>query len=370
MTGERVELLNVVEATENCRYCLMCRHTCPVGQATNLETLTPHGWGLLIASVERGLAVWNEETVHNLYQCADCGNCRAHCVTDQPLPDAIAAARATIVSQNLAPAIVYDLDNRLRQWGNPFVAESPAPVTDTGDVALFVGDDAHYLWPGAVAAAVQLLAAAGINPVLIGVGRNNGYLASSVGLKETAIMLAQTNMAELKATGAQRLLVLSPGDYDAFHRLYAERLGLAGPDVPVMELVTFLAERLRAGQLAFQASESPLPFAYLDPTHAGRVGNERHAYPRELLGAVYGRGRELFLRADRSLPCGSTALQFTSPQLSQQLTQTRLHDAYHNGIQSLITEDPGTLHQLSLYAAAYGIQVQGLYELLAAQLVS
>ena len=87
-----MQLTNPSAATDNCRYCLMCRHVCPVGHVTNLEPLTPHGWGLTIASVQRGLMTWNTETVGVLYHCADCGTCRANCVTDQPLPEAIAAA--------------------------------------------------------------------------------------------------------------------------------------------------------------------------------------------------------------------------------------------------------------------------------------
>ena len=46
---------DVILTTENCRYCLMCRHVCPVGHVTRLETLTPHGWGLTIASIRRGI---------------------------------------------------------------------------------------------------------------------------------------------------------------------------------------------------------------------------------------------------------------------------------------------------------------------------
>ena len=93
--------MDALATTENCRYCLMCRHVCPVGHVTQLETLTPHGWGLTIASVRRGLLTWNDETVDVLYSCADCGLCRANCVTDQPLPDAIAAARAEVTAHSL-----------------------------------------------------------------------------------------------------------------------------------------------------------------------------------------------------------------------------------------------------------------------------
>lgn len=117
-------LENVILTTENCRYCLMCRHVCPVGHVTRRESLTPHGWALMIASVGRGLLAWDEETVQALYSCSDCGTCRAHCVTDQPLPEAIAAARADVAARDLAPAVVYETHRALKEWGNPYEQQS------------------------------------------------------------------------------------------------------------------------------------------------------------------------------------------------------------------------------------------------------
>src|SRR4029450_2723851 len=88
----------VIETTEGCRYCLMCRHVCPITRVTYNEATSPHGWGLEIASVGRGLRDWKAATTDRLYQCADCGLCQSFCVTDQPLPDAIVAARAEVMA--------------------------------------------------------------------------------------------------------------------------------------------------------------------------------------------------------------------------------------------------------------------------------
>lgn len=364
-----MQIENPIATTENCRYCLMCRHTCPVGFVTNLETLTPRGWGLTIASVKRGLISWNEQTIGALYSCADCGLCRAHCVTDQPLPEAIAAARSEVVNRALAPAVVYELDEALKKWGNPYEEKKPEAVSEQGAVALFVGDAARYLWPSALEAALALLKAAGVEPVLIGVGRNNGYLASSLGLQETAVSLAQANLDELRASGAERLLVLTPGDYDAFQRIYDERLGLDWPDgVALMEVVEVLAQAVEAGNLKFNGASNDQPFAYVDPTHTVRVEG-RYNRPRRLLTAVMGHsGVNMFWREGRAHPSGNTALQFTQPAISDQLTQARLEDAVQAGARRVITEDPGGLYQLNRHAAANGLQVEGLYELLAGQL--
>jgi Fe-S oxidoreductase len=352
--------------TDNCRYCLMCRHMCPVGHVTNMETLTPHGWGLTIASVRRGLLEWNDGSVAVLYKCADCGTCRAHCVNDQPLPEAIAATRDEVTQRKLALPVVYEIDQKLDQWENPFKNEAPETTQDQGETALFVGDEARYLRPSVLEGALKLLDAVGIQPVLIGVGRNNGYLASSLGLRRTAETLARSNLTELKATGATRLLVLTPGDFFTFNQLYSERLGIEWPqDVELVELVPLLAGQLEAGSLKLKPFDGSKPCAYVDPTHSVRV-DTRYDAPRNLLSAILSDPCiELFWRRERAHPCGNGALQFTNPDISEQLTRARLEDAAQSGAQLVVTEDPGCLSHLSRYSADFGLEVRGLYELLA-----
>lgn len=349
----------------------MCRHVCPVGNLTRRETLTPHGWAQLISLERRGLSTWNEETVDALYSCADCGNCRTHCVTSQPLPEAIAAARAEVVERQAAPPIVYELEARLREWENPHVREKPDPSDDKADVALFVGDDVHFLRPSVLEAALKLLAAVGVEPALIGKGRNTGYLASSLGLPDLARNLAGANMDELKATGARRLLVLAPGDYFAFGQMYDERLGISmPPDLEVTEVVPFLAVQLEAGALHLNKSDDSSPYAYVDPTHSVRVAG-RHEAPRRLLSAVLqSPPKELFWRNERAYPSGNLALEFTQPGLSQALTESRLEDALKRGVQSVITECAGSLVHLEKHAGGFDLRVHGLYELLAANMAS
>jgi len=219
-------------------------------------------------------------------------------------------------------------------------------------------------------AVLSLLRAAGVEPVLVGVGRNNGYLASSLGLRETAVSLAHANLEEIKATGASRLLVLTPGDYYTFQQLYDERLGIAMlEEVEIVEVIAFLAEQLMAENIQFKPAENGSLYAYVDPTHTVRVDGRYHA-PRQLLAAMMpASGINMFWREDRAHACGNTALQFTQELLSNHLTYARLGDALQQGARRVITEDPGCLAQLNKHAPRFGLQVQGLYELLADHLV-
>lgn len=361
---------NVILTTENCRYCLMCRHVCPVSHVTRKETLSPHGWGLTIASIRRGLLELDEESVTVLYSCADCGTCRANCVTDQPLPSAIAAMREEVVAQGLAPESVSAMSEKLRRWGNPYAEEEPGTPTGQGEVALFVGDDARYLDDETLKAVDTLLKAVGVEAVQIGIGRSSGYLAASLGLHETAAELTRETLAELDGTGARTMLVLCPGDYYAFDQMNEERLGIEWPaDVALKEVTVLLSEKLASGNLSLDTVAGRMPYAYVDPTHSVRVSSRFDA-PRSLVSAIMPAPPvELFWRRERTHPCGNVALQYTNPHISDHLTYARLADGRQSGAQLLITDDPGTLYQLRKHTDRFGLDIQSLFKLLSNQLV-
>lgn len=359
---------NVIDTTEYCRHSLMCRHVAPVGNITHRETVTPHGVAQLVASERRGMIEWNEDTVGALYAFSDNGNSRAHCATSQPLGEAIAAARAHVVEQGKAPQVVYDLREQFERWENPYESVAPEAPTGQGEVALFVGDEATYLHSSTLEAALALLQAVEIDPVLIGRGRNNGFLASSLGLMDTARELAQTTLEELAESGAKTLLALSPGDYFALGQMYDERLGIELPDsVELLEVAPLLFQKLEDEALGFNQGAESTTYAYVDPTHAVRVPS--HYEPaRRLAEAVMPDARrvELFWRKGRAYPCGNLALQFTWPDLADQLTKARLEDARDAEADQVLTVDAGSLYHLEQHAASFDVTVQGLFEVLAA----
>jgi len=349
----------------------MCRHVDPLDQIFHRETLTPHGIALTAISEQRGLITWNEDWVDVIFSEVDAGIAQANCVTDQPFSDAVALVKADLVKAGLAPDSVYKLDKKLQNQASPFGQDPLETTTNKGSTALFVGDESHFLWPGAIEAAVKLLEALGENPVLISRGKSNGFLASSLGLLDTARKQASTILKELEVVGASKLVVLSPGDAFTFSNLYNERLGISWPDtVEVVDLITLLANALSSGEISFEPAVTDKTSAYVDPTHASRAPN-RYESPRLLLRAILPETPlELFWRKKRTHPVGNTSLQFTHPELAKALTQGRLEDARSRGIEVLYTEDPSTLFHLQNHAQEYNLEIRGLYEKLEASLSS
>jgi Fe-S oxidoreductase len=355
--------------TEGCRYCWMCRQSCPVGFVTARETFTPHAWALEIESVRRGQLKWNPETVDVLYACADCGLCRAHCATDRPLPDAIAAARAEVVTSGAAPAAVYAIDRALKTNGTPYsnvVPEKPS-APRKNDVAIFIGDAGLHLSLAETDAAGNLLTRAGISAAIIGSGRSTGALASSLGLRDTALALARGILDEVAATGCRELIVFSPADRWAFEHVYPQRLGLAWPEsVVIRDAVEVLDAAVSSGRLTLRPIGKARPYAYHDPCHTPSVRRD-HGAPRRLLAAVLGaeNARELFWREGRAHPCGAVGgLHLTQPRLAAQLAESRFRDAAAAGASWFLTEDPLCRHHLEK-GSSPALEVRGLYSTLA-----
>jgi Fe-S oxidoreductase len=362
--------LDVSQTLESCRFCLMCRHVDPVSHVTFNEALTPHGIALTVTSQKRGLVEWNEESVHVLYSDVDGGNARAHCVTNKPFSEAVAAVKAEVVSKGFAPQSVYDVHEKLLKYHSPYGQDRLELAKQKSDVALFVGDEAHYLWPSSIDAAFKLLKALGHKLVFIGRGRSNGFLASSLGFPELAETQAKAILEDIQTTSAKQVITLSVGDTFALTQVYPERLGISFPkNVQVIDVLTLLANALAKKKISFKPSKDKSSYAYIDPTHAVRVPSRFDA-PRTLLGAVLtGEAKELFWRRERAHPVGSTAVQFTHPELAEKLTRASLEDAAQTGAKQLYSEDPATLYHLSKHAKDYGLEVKGLYEFLASQLV-
>jgi Fe-S oxidoreductase len=356
-----------VPTYELCRFCLLCRHVCPVGRVTKLESNTPHGWALLIASVDRGQMEWNADAVDRLYECSMCGLCQSNCVTDQPLPTAIAAARARVVLLGAAPQSISDLDTSLKNWGNPYRAR-PTSEISTADTALFVGTT-HYFHSPSVNAARRLLYALEIDHVLIGQGLSSPALPYGLGLHETAHQLAQTALREIAASQCKRLVVITPEDLYAFTDVL-RRLGLQLPSgVEVVDLITLLAEavennHLKLNPIAINYTYHDAPYSPSFPARAMQVRSVLAALIRSSM-------REMFWRNGRAAPGGAVGgLNLTNPELAERLTRERLAEAAATGADTLITDDPAAVADFNQHASDTSLKIDSLYELLARQVVA
>ncbi len=56
------------EIVDACRFCWMCRHICPIGNATGQERNTARARALTLSVVERGAAKLEGGIIDNVYE--------------------------------------------------------------------------------------------------------------------------------------------------------------------------------------------------------------------------------------------------------------------------------------------------------------
>ncbi len=346
----------------------MCRHVAPVGHVTYNESLTPHGIALIASMHRHEDFSWSASSLDVLNAEPDGGNCQAHCVTDQPLPAAIAAIRAEVVNQGLAPPEFTKVNERILEYQSIFGDYQPSRTKS--EWGLFVGDAGSNLSSSTMDAALQLLKICEIDAIPVGRGLDSGFIPCSLGFPDTARKQANLCIDEVQGAGVKKLLVLSPQDLFAFGQMYQERLNMNWPsEVPLIDLVEFLADQVKTDRLRVSPSEKIKDHgtAYVDPTHAVRLP-ERFNAARMLSEAALGAPPlELFWRRERAHPVGSTGIQFSRPDIGIRLTEARLEDALSRGAKTILCEDPTTLHELRLRNQT-SLKIEGLYETLLEQL--
>lgn len=69
------------EHIDSCRFCWMCHHVCPIGNATGLERNTARARALGLSLVMRDAIEYSDDIINNVYECSLCGGCMTDCVT-------------------------------------------------------------------------------------------------------------------------------------------------------------------------------------------------------------------------------------------------------------------------------------------------
>lgn len=136
---------------DSCRFCWMCHHICPIGNATGHERSTPRGRALGISMVNRE-AIELEEIMDNIYECAGCGACVRECVTGWDPVMFTREVRLQAALEDKLPEYINKMVDNCMDSGNAYgktvlcdklagAIREHSAVTET---LLFLGADARY----------------------------------------------------------------------------------------------------------------------------------------------------------------------------------------------------------------------------------
>ena len=305
----------------------MCRHLCPIGNATGLERNTSRARALGLSLVNRE-AYGIEEVVDNVYECACCGACTKECVTGWDPVMFTKEARLDAAMEGKLPEYINILVDNCLATGNAYGATeidadlkaaiaAHAAKTDT---LLFLGVDAMYKVPGAAINAIKVLEKAGVAFTVLenepASGQQLEYLISAA--NETKEQMT----ACAKVIGAYKTVVaFDPQDAKVFKREYKEWGVELACDVKTF--TAYVAELLDAGKLT--AKNTGKAVVFQDPFQLARDLKETEE-PRKVV-AAYATLNEMLCHGKDTMWAGNILMAQWMPEVIKKVADGRIFNA-------------------------------------------
>lgn len=320
-----------------CRFCWMCRHICPIGNATGLERNTSRARALGLSLVNRGVYDITE-VIDNVYECACCGACTKECVTGWDPVMFTKAARLDAALEGKLPEYIMTLVENCLDCGNAYGAkEIGAQLKDAvaahgkkTDTLFFLGVDARYRAADIAAVAVGALEKANKSFTVLEnelpSGQQLAYLLGAA--QETKDMMAA---CAKQLNDYKTVVVYDPQDASVLKREYAEW----GIELTA-EIVTFteyLSQLIKNGDLT--PAKADRHAVYQDPFQLARDLAETQP-AREVIGA-YLNLDEMLCNGKDTMWAGNILMAEWMPEVIKSVSLGRIANARGVKANTIIT---------------------------------
>lgn len=330
------------KTVDACRFCWMCRHICPIGNATGQERNTARARALSLSMVVRGSAELSD-TADNLYECALCGGCTKECATGWDPVAFTKEARLAAAMDSVMPEYIEKLIENLEKTGNVYgkktidkkLKAEIEKLPQKAEVLLFLGSDARCNAPANAEKAIELLEKAGVNFTVIAAEPDSGYAYDFLLGAAAETRAAMERAAEaIKKTGAGRIVAYDPADAKVFMREYKEwNIALSAKPVT---FTAFVEELIESGKLKVKKSKDE--FVFQDPAHLAR-DLEETAPARKVLSAL-GDTKEMLMAGRDTMLAAHPVMKTYMPLVMKLVAARRMADALHIGAKKLVTASP------------------------------
>src|SRR6478735_1421631 len=361
-----------------------CREVCPVLQVTHDETHSPTAFHANVVAMDKGL-LSIADVAADYVHCTQCGACELRCPNTifagdfyrfrTRTVDLVKAMRALAVDNGIhqpewqrwnlqtdelknEPVLEGVSQERVADWA----AELNLPVG--GETILFCDCEAAFYRTSQPKAVAKLLLAAGVEFGLMREQWCCGGPASEMGYVDQARRFAEHNVADWRAVGAKRILVLDPHDYITFTEDYPKYFGDAY-DFEIVLVIELVAELIRDGRL-----QLTVPVHRRATYHDACRLNKRkgiHREPREIMRAIPGL---VFEDVDHVTQWGycsgaGAGLGIERPDVTAAISARRVEQAAQLDVDLLVSACVWSERPLSEQGAARSLDVCDLMELVA-----
>lgn len=328
------------EHIDSCRFCWMCHHVCPIGNATGLERNTARARALGLSLVARDAIEYSDDIIANVYECSLCGGCMTDCVTGWDPVMFTKEARLGAVLDGKLPKYVMKMIENYQTKGNIYGAEKNAniPEIDGGDILFFTGEDTRA--KGCAKNAVELLKKAGVNFTLLKDEPNSGYSMDFLIGATAETKEIMENCAKI-LNNYKKVVCYDPADAKVMKREYKEwGINLTAEVVTFTE---FILELIKEGKLNVKNSgailtpqDSPLLARDLEETEP----------VREILSAC-GNVKEMLLNREHTMLAGNLIMNEYMPDVIEKVAENRWINAKNAEVKTLVTTSPAEYIMLS-----------------------
>lgn len=363
-----------------------CREVCPVMQVTRDEAHTPTSFHANVVAMEKGL-LSIEDVARDYVHCTQCGACELRCPNTLFTGDFYRFRTRTVDLVKAVRALAVENGIHQPQWqrwneltderknepvlnGTPVSQEHVADWAQGldlpigGETVLFCDCEAAFYRTSVPRAVAQILKKAGVEFGLMQEQWCCGGPAAEMGYVDQARRFAEHNVADWRAVGAKRILVLDPHDYISFTEDYPRYFG-DDYDFEIVLVVELVAELVREGKL--QLTE---PVDRVATYHDACRLNKRkgiHEEPREILRAIPGLTfKDVDHVTQWSYCSGAGAgLGIERPDLTAEISRRRVEKAKKLEIDTLVSACVWSERPLTEQGEKQDVEVIDLMELVA-----
>lgn len=318
------------EHIDSCRFCWMCHHVCPIGNATGLERNTARARALGLSLVARDAIEYSDDIISNVYECSLCGGCMTDCVTGWDPVMFAKEARLGAALDGKLPEYVMTMLQNLNEKGNIYGADNNdnIPEINGGDTLLFLGEDVRA--KGCAKTAINLLKKAGVDFTLLKDEPNSGYSIDFLIGAAAEAKAVMENCAKV-LNNYKKVVCYDPADAKVMMREYKEW----GIDLKaeVVTFTAFLAELIKDKKL--EVKNSGLEFTPQDAPLLARDLEETEPI-REILSAC-GNVTEMLLNREHTMLAGQLIMNEYMPKVIKKVAENRWINAKNAGAKTLVT---------------------------------
>ena len=262
------------EHLDACRFCWMCRHICPIGNATGQERNTSRARALGLSLVARDAVAYSEDIINNVYECALCGACVKECVTGWDPVMFTKEARLGAALDGKLPPYVLKMVKAALETGNVYGLTPDEKLVGKirglkkSDTLLFLGADARYKTPKNAVGAIDLLTKLGADFTALADEPDSGYgmdflVSATSETKEIAEKCAAT------LNGYKKVICYDPADAKMFRREYKEwNVGMTAEVLTFTEYLDIIIKdvKVKKSDLVFTPQDSAILARDLEET--------------------------------------------------------------------------------------------------------